>query len=178
MNLARTASMAITTVYQYRVPGQPGINMRGSQPRYGTRAAIEQIGQTPLLDTAIEMDERLLDADGFTRPEYLTYRIHVKQSRAYAGWTAPDGTPAGAHLQVMRGDYDARLTERVFDAAAGAAGDATRCLRIVGANQRAGGDLWVRLDGDAELARFPDVPAAAALMINGRRLSDPDELDG
>jgi len=67
MNLARTASMAITTVYQYRVPGQPGINMRGSQPRYGTRAAIEQIGQTPLLDTAIEMDERLLDADGFTR---------------------------------------------------------------------------------------------------------------
>jgi hypothetical protein len=122
--------MAITTVYQYRVPGQPGINMRGSQPRYGTRAAIEQIGQTPLLDTALEMDERLLDADGFTRPEYLTYRIHVKQSRAYAGWTAPDGTPAGAHLQVMRGDYDARLTERVFDAAAGAAGDATRCLRL------------------------------------------------
>ncbi|MDR6413057.1 hypothetical protein [Paraburkholderia terricola] len=164
--------MANITVYQYRVPDQPGINLRGSQPRYGTRAAIERIGQAPLPDTALELDEGLLDANGFTRHEYLTYRIHIKHSHAYAGWTVPAGTSAGARLPVMGGDYDARLTERMFDPASGA----VRCLRVVGANQRAGGDLWVRLDDTAELARFPEVPVDAALVINGRRLSEPGEL--
>jgi hypothetical protein len=105
-------------------------------------------------------------------------QYHVKHSHAYAGWTAPAGTPGGARLQVIGGDYDARLTVcKGGTAAAGAAGDTIRCLRIVGANQRAGGDLWVRVDDDVELARFPDVPVSAALVINGRRLTDPDELD-
>lgn len=165
--------MANINVYQYRVPSQPDINLRGLQPRYGARPAIERIGQTPLLDTVLELDERLLDADGFTVPEYLTYRIHLKHSHGYAGWTAPVGALAGARLQVMAGDYDARLTMREFDPASGA----TPCLRIVDANQRAGGDLWVRLDDEPELARFPDLAPTAALVINGRRLTDPDELD-
>jgi hypothetical protein len=165
--------MANINVYQFRMPGQPEINLRGLQPRYGTRAAIERLGHTPLLDTVLELDERLLNADGFTVPEYLTYRIHLKPSHGYAGWTATVGTLTGARLQVMAGDYDARLTMREFDPAAGAA----PCLRIIDANQRAGGDLWVRLDHEPELARFPELAAAAALVINGRRLTDPDELD-
>ncbi|PRX26100.1 hypothetical protein B0G75_12057 [Paraburkholderia sp. BL18I3N2] len=163
--------MAITTVYQYRVPGQPATNRRGAQPHYATRAAIERSGQAPLLDTALELDESLLDANGFARLDYLTYRIHVRHG-AYAGWTASDGAPAGARLQLMAGDYDARLTARVFNPAA----EAVRCLQIVGANQRAGGDLWVRLDEWPELARFPAVPVDAGLVINGRRLSEPGEL--
>lgn len=165
--------MANINVYQYRVPGHPEINLRGLQPRYGTRPAIERIGYIPLLDTVLELDERLLNADGFTVPEYLTYRIHLRHSHGYAGWTAPHGKLTCARLQVMAGDYDARLTMREFDPACGG----TLCLRIVGANQRAGGDLWVRLDDEPELARFPDLAPTAALVINGRRLTDPDEVD-
>lgn len=165
--------MANINVYQYRVPGQPAINMRGLQPRYGTRPAIERIGHIPLLDTVLELDERLLNADGFTVPEYLTYRIHLKRSHEYAGWTEPDGPLPDARLPIMAGDYDARLTMREFGPAYGA----TLCLRIVDANQRAGGDLWVRLHDEPELARFPDLAPTAALVINGRRLTDPDEVD-
>ncbi|WP_187630294.1 hypothetical protein [Paraburkholderia sp. UCT31] len=109
--------MAMTTVYQYRVPGQPATNRRGAQPHYATRAAIEHSGHAPLLDTALELDESLLDANGFARLEYLTYRIHVRHG-AYAGLTASDGAPASARLQLMAGDYDARLTARVFNPAA------------------------------------------------------------
>jgi hypothetical protein len=164
--------MTNTHVYQYRVAGQPEINARGLQPSYATRVAIERIGQIPLLDTALELDERLLDIDGFSLPEYLTYRIHVAHSHRFAGWTAPVARLAGARLQVMAGDYDARLTAREFDLANGV----IRCLRVMGANQRSGGDLWIRLDDDLALARFPDLPSAVALVINGRRLTDPDEL--
>jgi len=124
----------------------------------------------PLEDSALELDERFVNADDFTRPEYLTFRIRVAHNHAYAGYARD-----GGHLQLMAGEYDARLTLREFVAVIGA----EPCLLVVGADQRPqGGDLWVKLsEYRHDLGRFPDELPEQRMAVLDRRLTAAHEWD-
>jgi len=163
--------MAHVTVWLFdnRHAGAPvvGAGLR----RRATQNAIEQNGLVPLENSAIEIDECFVNADGFTRREYVTFRIHVAHNHAYAGYASD-----GARLQLMAGDYDALLTLREFVAVVGA----EDCLQVVGADRRQhGGDLWIKLsDYQYDLDRFPDEVPEQRLTVLGQRLTAAQEWDG
>jgi hypothetical protein len=163
--------MANVTVWLFDNPysgtGAVGAGVR----RYATHAAIEREGLIPLAESAIELDELFVNADGYTRSEYLTFRIRVLHDHAYAGYARDR-----VRLQLMAGEYDARLALREFVAAVGA----ERCLQVIGADQRPhGGNLWVKLsEYQYELERFPDDVPEQRMTVIDRRITAAHELNG
>ncbi|MGF6649668.1 hypothetical protein OKW34_000230 [Paraburkholderia youngii] len=134
-----------------------------------TRAAVERHPQLVRIENSeMDVDERFIDVQGFTRSEYMTFRIRVLHSHVFSGFSND-----GQRRQLMEGEYDARLTLREFCAPVGG----ERCLRVIDANER-GGDLWIKLDDYLELANFPDDLVATPMKFLHQRQTMPDEWDG
>ena len=149
--------------YHGAQPGGAGLRLAA------TRAAIERHAQLVRIENSeMDVDERFIGAQGFTRSEYMTFRIRVLHSHAFSGFTHD-----GERRQLMAGEYDGRLTLREFHAPVGG----ERCLEVIGADER-GGDLWIKLDDYLELASFPDDLPAARMTLLHQRQTRPDEWDG
>ncbi|MEM5461366.1 hypothetical protein VSR69_42345 [Paraburkholderia phytofirmans] len=155
--------MAIVTVWTFDAPGHP--TERPGFRKAATQAAIDRFGFVRRGDS-LNVDERLLDIDGLTREEYLTFRVWVPHPQAFAGYSVD-----GQRLQVMAGEYDARLTIHEFNAIVGA----VRCVQLVDGDSR-GGDLWIKIEEYDELANFPDVENPQRLDVRDSRVTAPEEL--
>lgn len=118
------------------------------------------------LGASLNVDERLLDANGMTREEYLTFRVRVGHSQAFAGYSVD-----GQRLQVMTGEYDAQLTIREFSALV----EAVPCVRLMDGDSR-GGHLWIKIEEYDELVNFPDVENPRHLTVLASRVTAPEEL--
>lgn len=155
--------MAKVTVWTFDLHGRP-IEVPGLRAA-ATQSAIDRF-EYVRRGESLEVDERLLDTNGLTIMEYLTFRVRVPHSHAFAGYSEN-----GQRLQVMNGEYDARLTLREFDPIVGG----IPCVQMVGGDSR-GGDLWIKVDEFGELAHFPDVENAQHMEVLGSRVTEPDEL--
>lgn len=161
--------MANVTVWLFN-NNYPGAHGSGAGLRLAaTRQAIERHPQIIRVENSeMDVDERFIDAQGFTRPEYMTFHISVMHSHAFSGF-AHDGQ----RRQLMAGEYDARLTLREFHALVGG----ERCLHVIDADKR-GGDLWIKLDDYLEFANFPDDLPATRIRLLHQRQTMPDEWNG
>jgi hypothetical protein len=155
--------MAMVTVWTFDVPGLP-MDLPGLR-RAATKAAIARFGYAPR-DDSLNVDESLLDTNGMTREEYLTFRVRVEHSQAFAGYSVN-----GQRLQVMAAEYDARLTIREFNALVGA----VPCVQLIDGDSR-GGDLWIKIEEYDELVNFPDVENPRHLTVLASRVTAPEEL--
>ncbi|WP_157658148.1 hypothetical protein [Burkholderia ubonensis] len=155
--------MAMVTVWTFDVPGQP--TERPGLRKAATQAAIDRLGLVRR-DDSLNVDERLLDIYGLTREEYLTFRVWVPHAQVFAGYSVD-----GQRLQVMAGEYDARLTIREVNAIVGA----VPCVQLVNGDSR-GGDLWIKIEEYDELENFPDVENPQHLDVRGSRVTAPEEL--
>ncbi|WP_155122438.1 hypothetical protein [Burkholderia ubonensis] len=116
----------------------------------------------------MEVDELLLDSQGFTRDEYLTFTVEVNHSNIFEGY---DGD--GRQCQVRAGRYEARLTLREFSMLVGA----EQCVRLIEVDSP-GGDVWIKIDDYPELAQFPYVESRERIVIDpNARVTDPKELE-
>ncbi|MGF6575080.1 hypothetical protein ABH945_007209 [Paraburkholderia sp. GAS333] len=156
-------NMAIVTVWTFDVPGQH--TERNGLRKAATQEAIDRFKFVRRGDN-LNVDERLLDINGLTREEYLTFIVRVPHLQVFAGYNGD-----GQRLQVMAGEYDARLTIREFNSAVGA----IPCVQLVSGDSR-GGDLWIRIDEYDELANFPDVENPQHLDVRDSRVTAPEEL--
>lgn len=161
--------MANVTVWLFN-SNYPGAHAGGAGLRLAaTPAAIERDPQLVRIENSeMDVDERFIDDHGFTRSEYMTFRIRVLHSHAFSGF-AHDRQ----HRQIMAGEYDARLTLREFHAPVGG----ERCLQVIDADER-GGDLWLKLDDYLELANFPDDLPATRMTLIHQRQTMPGEWNG
>jgi len=155
--------MTKVTVWEFDAPRIPA-NFPGLRAR-ATQAAIDEAGYTRREGTDLQVDERFLN-DGFTRRDYVTFRVRILHSDAFAGFDS-----GRQRLKVMAGEYEARLTLREFDAIVGA----VECLQLVGADTR-GGDLWIKESEFDELATFPDEVNPLHIEVLDWRVTEPDEL--
>ncbi|MCL4627703.1 hypothetical protein [Burkholderia multivorans] len=135
-----------------------------------TSEAITNMGAKLLENSALEVDERLIARNGITRPEYITFRVRVKHSQAFAGYTAGENRKP-ERVNVLAGEYDARLTVREFVTIVGA----ENCLQLVGADAR-GGDLWIKTTEYDELFSFPNGLNDAHIEVLSERVTSADEL--
>lgn len=158
--------MANVTVWLYNST-YPGAYAGGAGlRRAATRAALAKDPHLVRIENSeMEVDERFIDVDGFTREEYMTCRVHVLHSNAFSGFTHD-----GQRRQVMAGEYDTRLTLREFNVLIGG----ERCLRMIGADAR-GGDLWVKLGDYVELGGGPDDLPKTRMRLIYQRQTTPDE---
>jgi len=156
--------MAVVTVWTFDAPGFP-VDLPGLR-RAATQSAIERFGYVRRANESMNVDERLLDDNGLTREEYLTFRVKVLHSKGFAGYSTDS-----QRLQVMAGEYEARLTIRTFNELVGA----VPCVRLIEGDSR-GGDLWIKIKEFDELANFPDVENPRHLEVHGWRVTDPEEL--
>jgi len=136
--------------------------------RRATRAALDKYGLVPAENSEIEVDELFINAEGFTRPEYMTFHIAVRHSEAFAGYALD-----GARLCLMAGEYDARLILREFSALVGA----ELCLQVVNADQRQqGSDLWIKMSEYGDLDQFPDEIPPQRLTVQSWRLTTAHDM--
>ena len=140
-------------------------------PCRGTLNALERHGFIPVNKSDLEVDQCFVNSDGFTSPDYLTFRIRVEHSHAYAGHTSD-----GLRMQLMAGEYDARLTFREFSPPVGA----EYCLQVVDAAQQPqGGDLWVKISEFLiDLEQFPDELPPERITVIDQRVTAPQEWAG
>ena len=156
--------MAIVTVWQFDLVGQP-LEHPGLR-RCATQGAIDRYGYVRRDGTELEVDDSLLDLHGLTREEYLTFRVGIKHSEAFAGFNVRN-----QRLNVMSGEYDARRTLREFNPVIGG----VSCVQLVSADTR-GGDLWIKIDEYDELENFPYVDIPLRLEILDWRVTEAAEL--
>jgi len=149
----------------YPGPRDVGIGLR----RAATRAALaNDVHLVRIENSEMDVDQRFIDAQGFTREEYMTFLVRVLHSNAFSGFTYDR-----QRRQLMAGEYDARLTLREFHPLVGG----ERSLQVIDADSR-GGDLWIKLDDYRELTDFPDNLPLKRLTILHQRQTALEEWDG
>lgn len=156
------------TVWEFDTP-----QYSADTPRFrfrATREAIERYGFTLRDGTDLQVDERFINADGLVILEYMTFRVRIQHSHAFAGYPS-DPQRQRQRVVVEAGEYDARLTLHEFEPVVGA----ENCLQLVDADAR-GGDLWIKFREYDELASFPVDVNPLHIEVLGSRLTLADEL--
>ncbi|MBN3794382.1 hypothetical protein [Burkholderia sp. Ac-20392] len=135
-----------------------------------TREAIEQNGFTLRDGTDLQVDAQMVNANGYTRLEYLTFRVRILHSQAFAGYPS---VPERERQRVVveAGEYDARLTLREYVPVVGP----ENCLQLVDADKR-GGDLFIKVSEYDELETFPVEVNPLHIEILSVRVTSPDEI--